>query len=582
MTESEKAATTVATVDEIQSGWRELGLRVGQLEFERARLEQENKTLRTLLERIIEHRQKSHSELVLLITGLISKLPINDVGVLVTRLMEHNTHVAEVCTALAKGKADAPLPQPNILKALDQTKRDLAETAKKAAEDLLQSDVPLETDLLRAVVAHPEQFYSSKVVRANRAYLKGQLPRERVLREFGEAALPLFNDLTTDAKRNPNPKPDEIMLGFKPEFETLLPQQTALPADKREAVLALQRRVLRSRSFSEQGRTQRNAFHRLSFVLDLLHYYENQNTETPDVVFAQRLPALIEQLVVPSPHDKLDEKLLGQAEELLAFIIAPDHRLMVINNIGKGGGVARTLKFVLRLRAEKVQDEHEVIAEFIRHLILPQEPPAPEAVTALLRLVHPEMRTAVVRAIRSTDRIRRDDAEALGNAVAKELGLTGLEITGRAGSALSPEVERQVAWDRVKDMIASRADPALIAAAFRDRLHAHYDAEELKLSWLMLVEADAISFIRIFCHFPYLADGRTDPIAQPVMASFVTRLTHEKYAVIYHKVVNSLKNMFKAKPDSPTLVNFLALVRWVDAEAAAMLAKDVGMSVMPH
>jgi hypothetical protein len=60
------------------------------------------------------------------------------------------------------------------------------------------------------------------------------------------------------------------------------------------------------------------------------------------------------------------------------------------------------------------------------------------------------------------------------------------------------------------------------------------------------------------------------------METYVSRLMHEKYAATYTKVVNSLKNMHRANPNSPTLVNFLALVRWVDAEAAERLSADVG------
>ena len=81
---------------------------------------------------------------------------------------------------------------------------------------------------------------------------------------------------------------------------------------------------------------------------------------------------------------------------------------------------------------------------------------------------------------------------------------------------------------------------------------------------------------------PYLADGSTDTIARPVMEAYVSRLTHEKYAATYTKVVNSLKNMFKAKPDSPTLLNFIALVRWVDTAAANKLSADVGMAAPAH
>jgi hypothetical protein len=76
---------------------------------------------------------------------------------------------------------------------------------------------------------------------------------------------------------------------------------------------------------------------------------------------------------------------------------------------------------------------------------------------------------------------------------------------------------------------------------------------------------------------PYLPDGSTDAIAPNVMETYVRRLTHEKYAATYNKVVNSLKNMCQANPSSPTLVNFLALIKWVDADAAKKLSAEVQM-----
>jgi glutamyl/glutaminyl-tRNA synthetase len=63
------------------------------------------------------------------------------------------------------------------------------------------------------------------------------------------------------------------------------------------------------------------------------------------------------------------------------------------------------------------------------------------------------------------------------------------------------------------------------------------------------------------------------------METYVTRLTHEKYASTYHKIATSLRNMFNAKPDSPTLLNFLALVRWTSPEAANKISADIGMHV---
>ncbi len=572
-----------ASADEVQKGWHELTLRVAQLEAERAVLEQDHKTLRTLIGRVIEHRQKSHGELVLLLSGLVSKLPINDVGVIVSKLVEHNAHVNEVCAALARGKADAPLPQPSVLLALDQVKRDLAAALKPAVEELIQLDPSLEKPLLASLIAHPERFFLPAVVRANRCFIKGQLPRERILREFGEAALIFFNDLTTDPKLNPRPKSDEIVLAFKNDFEALFEQNSALIPDQRKALFDLYQRIQRTKNPTEPGRAQKNAFLRLSFILELLHYYENQSTESPEGVFAQRLPVLIEQLVVTSA-DTLDDKMIAPAESLLTFIIAGDYRLMVINNIGKAGAAGRTVRYVLRLRAEKAPEQNpfianEVVPDFVKHLIPPppQKPPAPAALTTILRLIPPAAQRMVARGIMASDRMPREEAEALGQTLGQELQLTKLAGEVKLAAAFTPEMERQIAWEKVKELIERRAEPAAIASAIRDRLHARYDADEVKQSWIILMDADVISLIRTFCQLPYLADGSTDPISRAVMETYVTRLTHEKYAATYGKVVTSLRNMFKAKPDSPTLLNFVSLVKWVDAGAAQKLGADIGL-----
>lgn len=570
----------IVSLEEVQRDWMDLKTRVGQLEGERALLERENKTLRLLLERVVEHRQRSHSELILLLTGLVSKLPINDVGVVVSKLVEHNANVAEVCAALSKGSVESALPQPSVLKNLEQTKRDLSDAIKPAMEELIQSDPPLEIAMLRGLIANPKSFSIPSVVRANRCFVKGQVTKERIVREFGEESLVFFNDMTTDAKLNPRPKPDEIVLMFKPDAEALLQQNTSVASDKRQALSNLFQRIQKSRSNTEAARAQKNAFQRVSFILELLNYYENQATEAPDVVFASRLPGLIEQLALAPGQTALDLKWITQAESLLSFIISHDHRLMLINNIGKSGGLARILRFVLRLRVEKLTDENEVIHDFVRTIIPPatETPPTAKAVAEVLRLLNQEARQKLVmRGIMGCDRLKRTDAEALGRATAVELGVKGLEEEVRPKSNLAPEVERELAWDMIRELITHRAEPSAIATAIRDRLHAKYDSDEVKQSWITLVESEPIAFIRTFCQLPYLADGRTDAIARAVLESYVTRLTHEKYASTYAKVLSSLKNMFKAKPDSPTLLNFIALVKWVDADAANKLSRDIGL-----
>ena len=580
MTPTEHVAKGATSVEEIQNGWHEFTLRVAQLEAERAVLEHENKTLRLLLERVIEHRQKSHCELVLLLTGLVSKLQINDVGVIVSRLVEHNKHVSDVLAALVHGKSEDSLPQPQILKALDQVKRDLVAALQPLVDELIRLDVPLERESLQSLVTQPETFFSPGLVRATRCFLKGQVPRERILREFGADALIFFNDLTTDPKLNPRPKADEIVLAFKNDFESLFLENPAAVPDKRAELQALHQKVQLSKAPTGQARSQRNAFAKLSFILELLHYYENQSTESPEAVFVQRMPGIVEQLVITGPEDDLDEKLLLEAEHLLAFVINPDHRLTTINNLGKGGGSARTLRFVLRLRADKVPDLEEMMPELIKHLIAPRKAPDVESLTAVLRLIHPDHQKTIIRAIMSSDRLRKEEAEALGKAVGAKLNIKGLDDPVRSQAALSPEMERSLAWEKIKQLIGQRVETSVIAAAIRERLHTKYDADEIKQSWITLIEVEPISLIRVFCQIPYLPDGTTDPIARAVMESFVNRLTHEKYAATYHKVVNSLRNMFKANPESPTLVNFMALVRWVDAEAANKLSTDIG--IMAH
>jgi hypothetical protein len=578
MAEEQDNTIALASVAKIQKEWFDLTLRVAQAETERGALEAENKALRALLERVIEHRQKSHSELVTILTTLVSKLPLNDVGIIVARLMEHNQSVAAISASLIKGKLDDNFLQPAILKNLDKTKRDLADAAKVEVEKLLKLDTTFESDMLQSLLVKPDNFFSPAMARANRGFVKGQLPRERILRDFGADALVFFKDVTTDVKFNPRPKPEEIMLAFKPEFAELVQQNPTVAADRRKELESLQRKTHQCRENTDQSRAQKNAFVRLSFFLELLHYYENQSTESPDVVFAQRLPPLIEQLVITGESDTLDEKHILAAEALLALILNADHRKAVVNNIGKAGGLPRTLRYTLAFRAEQLTDMDPLTLECVKHLIPRGQAPAPAAVTIVLRLFNPHMQQALIRAIMATDRLNKEDAEKLGKAVASELGLKAVLERLNEQTSLTPERERQLAWDHIKDLIGTRASPNEIIATIRKRLHGRYEADEVKACWLVLTEADAMVFVRVFCLFPYMPDGQADPLARPILETFVNRLTHEKYAATYTKVIAALKNLYKVKADSPAIINFVALVKWVDTEAATRLAKDLGMT----
>ena len=572
MSQTENGTGPAASVEEIQKSWPDLTLRVQQLETGNTALEHENKVLRQLVERVIEHRKKSHSELVTLLTTLVSKLPLNDVGVIVSRLVEHNTQVGDISAALLHGKNDDAMMQPAILKVLDKTKRDLKAAIQPLVEELIKLDAPLDGVMLQALVTDPDLFFTPASVRASRCFVKGQVPREKIVKDYGEEALIFFKDLTTDPKFNPRPKVAEILLGFAPDFEMLLQQNPNVVADKRNELVALHHRIRNSRS----ARAQKIAFLKLSFVLELLHYYENQNTESPDVIFAQRLPPLIEQLVVSSDSDVPDEKLILQAEALLSYIIAADYRKAVVNNFGKGSGLAKTQRLILTFRAMNFNEHDPLTADFVKHLLALEKTPRPETFVVALRLLNADMQKVLIRAMINSGKLRKEDAEPLGKTIARQLGLPETEVVvPKADATATPE---QSGWEQIKAMIANRATPNDVTVAIRYRLHAKYDDDEVKLSWLTLSESDPMVFVRVFCLLPYMPDGQTDPIARAVLESYATRLTHEKYATTYAKVINALKNLFKVKADSPALVNFLALVKWVDPASAEKIAADIGMN----
>lgn len=191
------------------------------------------------------------------------------------------------------------------------------------------------------------------------------------------------------------------------------------------------------------------------------------------------------------------------------------------------------------------------------------------------------MQTPMIRAIATCDRLSRTEAETLARAVAIELGLKEAEAAATPLITADPEAERKMAWERIHDLIATHADATAITAAVRSRLQAHYNSDEIKQSWITLTGADPMSLVRTFCQLPYLPDGKTDPIARAVMESYANRLMHEKYADIYVKILKSLTNMFKVKPDGPTLVNFLNLLKWVDPEAEKKMAADIGVRANP-
>ena len=189
MSPTENGISPVASMDEIQKSWHDLTLRVEQLETGNSALEHENKSLRQLLERAIEHRKKSHADLVNLLTTLVSKLPLNDVGVIVSRLVEHNVQVGDVCAALVHGKNDDAMLQPAILKTLDKTKRELNAAIPPLVEELIRLDAPLEAAMqagLRDIVKDILDSLTPREAKVLRMRFGIEMSTDHTLEEVGK------------------------------------------------------------------------------------------------------------------------------------------------------------------------------------------------------------------------------------------------------------------------------------------------------------------------------------------------------------------------------------------------------------
>ena len=57
-------------------------------------------------------------------------------------------------------------------------------------------------------------------------------------------------------------------------------------------------------------------------------------------------------------------------------------------------------------------------------------------------------------------------------------------------------------WDIIKELIGHHASPNEITDAIRKQLHAKYDSDEVKQSWLVLADSDPMSLVRVFACCP--------------------------------------------------------------------------------
>jgi len=150
----------------------------------------------------------------------------------------------------------------------------------------------------------------------------------------------------------------------------------------------------------------------VSLLLELLHYYENQNTEAPDAVFASGCRPH-RAVGAQRPQDKLDERLITQAEGLLAYVITPEHRQWWLTTWAKPAEPRRaSIRHASARGKVLASDPDTSFAISSNTSSRPESAPA-RSLVPVLSLIPADMQLLVIVGIMDCDRIRKPEAEAL-------------------------------------------------------------------------------------------------------------------------------------------------------------------------
>jgi len=153
--------------------------------------------------------------------------------------------------------------------------------------------------------------------------------------------------------------------------------------------------------------------------------------------------------------------------------------------------------------------EHPNKNEFVRNLSgILSPPPRPRAApnpAAILRLRKSETQKAVVRGVRSYEKLRRDEAEVRVGPSAKPWA-TGLEEADhppRRKPAFRRKWERHQRGEKIKELIKPPQRPPTVAGAIRDRCKRITDATKSRKAGC-LIEADPMTMIPwTICQLPF-------------------------------------------------------------------------------
>ncbi len=219
MAQTENDPGPVPSVEEIQKAWRELTLKVGQLDAELTAAQQDNKVLRSLMERMIEHRQRSHSELI-----THSHRPRRQIAP--QRPRRHRLAAGRAQRAGRRGFRQ-PCQGENRGRSAAARHPEGAGENQARPRHRLEGPPP---GNWRGSTRHSRPASSSRSSSSRTPFSRppssappavtsrATSPRERVVKEFGEEALVFFKDLTTDVEIQSAPQAGRNRAGLQKRF----------------------------------------------------------------------------------------------------------------------------------------------------------------------------------------------------------------------------------------------------------------------------------------------------------------------------------------------------------------------------
>ena len=123
------------------------------------------------------------------------------------------------------------------------------------------------------------------------------------------------------------------------------------------------------------------------------------------------------------------------------FVIMNDDELgarEVFANMGKAGGLARTLRYTLAFRAEKLSDIDPLTMECVKYLIPQGKAPTPAALAAVLRLFNPTGRTVKATLILNRDLLPRPTHAVEIDLIERPLTHSTAKLSGNTVSVSVP------------------------------------------------------------------------------------------------------------------------------------------------